>query len=73
MNLEDKTEEYAEDLAKFVHGGLFSLHVLGIYYNVKRGKYLDATIHAAVGTYDLISAFKHNKRRDYLERVREGL
>ncbi len=73
MSLEDKTEEYVEDLAKFVHGGLFSLHILGIYFNVRKGKYVSAAIHTAVAAYDLTSALKHQDRRNYLKRVREGL
>lgn len=77
MSLEDKTEEYVEEeaqsLALFVHGGLFSLHVLGIYYNMRKGRYIDAGFHTAVAVYDLISAIKHKDRRNYLEKVREGL
>ena len=75
MTLEDKTEGYVEDLAKVVHGGLFTLHVLGVYYNIRKGKYLDAALHTAIAAYDLTSAVKHSRQSRYLnmDKVREGL
>lgn len=68
-------ESQLESLAKFVHGSLFAGHLLGVVYNLKKGRYTDAALHAGVATYDLISAMRHSKRENYLDmdRIREGL
>ena len=67
-------ESQLESLAKFVHGGLFTFHILGIAYNLKKRRYLDAAIHASVATYDLISAMRHSKKEIYLtDEIREEL
>ena len=66
-------ESQLESLAKFVHGGFFVGHLLGIAYNLKRRKYLDVAIHASIATYDLLSALKHSRRERYLSDKREGL
>lgn len=67
-------DEQLADLAKVVHGGLASLHALGAVYNFRRGRYLDATLHAAVAIYDLMSAMKHSRKEVYLsDKIREGL
>ena len=75
MTLEDKTKEHVgeeiESIASFVHGSLFGLHVLGIYYHARRGKYLNAAVHTAVATYDLISFIRHNNKKNYLIGERE--
>ena len=68
MSLENKCKEgELQSAASFVHGGLFTLHVLGMYYNIRKGRYIDAAVHAGVATYDLISAIKHSRKSKYLD------
>lgn len=72
-DLERMLEKENHELASFVHSALFSMHVLGIYYNIKKRRYLDAGIHTIVGIYDLAAAIKHVKRKKYLpDRLREA-
>ncbi len=68
MNIEEKTKEGSlQEIAVFVHGTLFGLHSLGIYYNLRRRRYVDAAVHMAIATYDLVSTFKHMRYKDNLD------
>jgi len=79
MELEKLTvNEGTEELSTFTHGMLFSLHVLGIFYNVRRKKPFQALFHGAVAAYDLYCSVKHNQGRnnlsendkEYMDRIR---
>jgi len=59
MKLEKLVELH--DISSFVHGTLFGLHSLGVYYNIKKHRYLDAAIHAGIATYDLVCAVRHKE------------
>lgn len=72
MTLEDElldSEATMETLGAFVHGALFSLHALGVAYNIKKRNWVDAGIHAAVAVYDASATYKHAKRSLLRERV----
>ena len=45
--------------ATFVHGSLFSLHALGLVYNLKRGNYKTAAFHTGAALFDLICTKEH--------------
>ena len=45
--------------ATFVHGSLFSLHALGLVYNLKRGNYKTAVFHAGAALFDLMCTKEH--------------
>lgn len=57
MSLEKKVEIH--DIAGFVHGALFGLHSIAIYYNLKKGRYIDAAIHTGIAIYDITAAVRH--------------
>ena len=48
-----------DNIAAFVHGSLFSLHMLGLVYNLKKKNYLYSAIHAAVGIFDVVGTMRH--------------
>lgn len=76
MSLDKRTEEGSlQEIAVFVHGTLFGLHSLGVYYNLRRRRYMDAMVHAGVAVYDVISTFRHMRYKDRidLDKTREGL
>ena len=73
MELEEITDtEELEGLAIFVHGTLFGLHALSLFYNLARRNYKDATIHALAAGYDLCSGVKHYNYRNELVRKNEN-
>ena len=52
------------EIASFVHGSLFALHSLGVYYNLRKKRYMDAGLHGAFLIYDFVASYKHYKNRD---------
>ena len=68
-------EGQLESLAKFVHGSLFAFHTLGVIYNLRKRRYVHVVLHAGVATYDLLSAMRHSRTKNYLDinKIREGL
>ncbi len=69
MELEKTVDtEELEGLAIFVHGTLFGLHALSLFYNLARRNYKDAIIHALAGGYDLYSGVKHYNYKNELAR-----
>lgn len=62
-----KEDQDIETLGVFVHGILAGLHCLGMFYNLRKRKYLDATIHGLALTYDAASAYKHMRAGEYEE------
>lgn len=74
MKNERNEESQLESLAKMVHGGLCAGHILGVVYNLKKRRYLDAVFHTAAAAYDLVSAMRHSRKEVYLsDKIREGL
>lgn len=67
----DSPSPELELLAVFVHGALAGLHGLALFYHVKRGNKLDASIHAAILAYDGLSAWKHyeDSKRHFKDRT----
>jgi len=57
MENEDKKDLHT--VASFVHGALFSLHALGLVYNLKRKNYKVALFHFAAASFDLVSTKEH--------------
>lgn len=53
------SELQMEELSMFVHGILTAFHVLGIAYNVKRGKWGDVVAHSLAAAYDLWATDRH--------------
>ena len=53
------TNSDIQQLAAFVHGTLFGLHLIGAVYNIKRKNIPETTIHAAVGVWDLLCVVRH--------------
>lgn len=69
------TEKSSQELAGFAHGMMFSLHTLGAYYNLRRGRLKGAAVHASIAIYDAVSLYRHAKYLsddDLLERLREA-
>lgn len=79
MNLEKKvleltdSEVMMESLGSFVHGTLFSLHALGVAYNLKKRNWVDAGIHASVAAYDAMATYRHAKRVTDSNKKYDGL
>ena len=48
-NKSENTKEELNKLAAFVHGSLFALHTLGMFYNLKKKNWIPASIHGATG------------------------
>lgn len=48
-----------EVMAAFVHGGLAFGHALGLFFNVRKGNKIDATIHGLALCYDAWATHKH--------------
>ena len=68
-------EKSSQELAGFTHGILFGLHILGAYYNVRRGRPKSALIHTSIAVYDAIALYRHSKylsQDNLLERLRES-
>lgn len=67
-------EKSSQELAGFTHGILFGLHILGAYYNLRRGRPKSALLHASVAIYDAVSLYTHSKyvykREDLVDRLR---
>ena len=57
MKRNDKKDLHT--IATFVHGSLFSLHTLGLVYNVKRHNYKTALFHAGAAIFDLLCTKEH--------------
>lgn len=55
-------------LGVFVHGMLTGLHALGAVYNLRRGNWSDAVIHAAAAAYDVTATFQHARACENDER-----
>lgn len=51
-----------ESLALVVHGALATLHLLAVAYHLQRRQRVDATLHLAAATYDVIAAQRHFRR-----------
>tara|TARA_R110002051_G_scaffold96271_1_gene166276 strand:- start:162 stop:401 length:240 start_codon:yes stop_codon:yes gene_type:complete len=68
-------EKSSQELAGFTHGILFGLHILGAYYNLRRGRKIGALIHTSIALYDAVSLYRHSKYvsdDELLERLRES-
>lgn len=57
--MKNRAEEQLEVMAVVIHGVLFSLHILGVIYNIRRKNTLDVLAHAVAATYDANAVFKH--------------
>ena len=57
--MKPKAEAHLQELALFVHGVLFSFHLLGVVYNLKRRNRLDVLAHSFAAGYDLHAAIMH--------------
>lgn len=55
------TNKNEQQIATFVHGSLFALHMLGAVYNYKTGGKKATIIHTVAGAWDLLAALEHNK------------
>lgn len=67
-------EKSSQELAGFTHGMMCGLHILGAYYNLRRGRPKSALIHASIALYDAVSLYEHSKylaQDDLVERLRE--
>lgn len=54
-------EQELHIIASFVHGALVSLHLLGIFYNVRRKNWWEAVVHAGAGAFSLNAINEHQK------------
>jgi len=57
MKRDDKNDLHT--IATFVHGSLFSLHALGLVYNIKRKNYKTALFHVGAAVFDLLCTKEH--------------
>lgn len=57
--MKPKAESQMQELAVFIHGVLFSFHVLGVLYNFKRKNKFDVIAHALAATYDAKAVHHH--------------
>lgn len=53
------TDWQMAELAIFIHGILFSFHVLGIAYNLRRRNWWDVAAHSCAATYDAHAVHHH--------------
>jgi len=68
-------ERSSQELAGFAHGMMCGLHILGAYYNLRRGRIKGAVVHASIAAYDMVALYKHTKyltEDDLVERLREA-
>ncbi len=54
-----KASTQMEELSIFVHGVLFSLHIIGVLYNLRRRNTFDVVAHTLAAAYDLDAALHH--------------
>lgn len=54
-----KAEVQMEELAIFIHGALFSFHMLGVLYNLRRGNRFDVLAHVLAAAYDANAMHHH--------------
>lgn len=54
-----RAEVQLEEMAIFIHGVLFSFHVLGVIYNLRRRNKLDVVAHSCAAFYDAHAVAHH--------------
>jgi hypothetical protein len=70
--MKPRAEEQLEAMAVVIHGTLFSLHILGVIYNLRRQNKLDVLAHSLASIYDAHAIFHHLSKIKVLEDETRG-